>query len=415
MIQVNEYMLGLPGNYLFSEVANRVAVFRKEHPEVHLISMGIGDVTRPLPQAVIEAMAMAVDEMGSAHTFRGYGPEQGYSFLREAILEHDFLSRHIRLTREDIFISDGCKSDMGHFGKVLSQEAKVALTDPVYPVYADVNAMEGRAGSWSESAARWNRLIYLPCSAENNFIPSLPDSPVDLIYLCFPNNPTGTTLTREELKKWVDYALENKALILFDAAYEAFITDADVPHSIYEIDGALNCAVEFRSFSKTAGFTGIRCGYTVVPSSVLVYSAKGEPVSLNKCWNRMQSSTFNGVSYVTQRGAAAVYSSEGRQQCLENITYYRENARLIRQTLSDLGYRVAGGVNAPYIWFSTPDGLSSWQFFQQMLEEIGVIGTPGSGFGPSGEGYMRLTAFGSREQTLEAMERLIKWKKMLHK
>jgi LL-diaminopimelate aminotransferase len=408
MVLVNEEYLKLQGRYLFSEIAGKVNTFKSMNPEAKLISMGIGDVTRPLVGAVIEAMHKAVDEMASAKTFRGYGPEQGYKFLIEKIVKSDFEPRGVQLDLDEVFVSDGCKSDMGNIGGILAKDITVAVTDPVYPVYVDTNVMDGRSGNLNETG-NWNNIVYFPCTAENNFIPSLPEKPVDVIYLCFPNNPTGTTLTKDQLKVWVDFALRTGALILYDAAYEAFITEKEVPHSIYEIEGAKNCAIEFRSFSKTAGFTGIRCGYTVVPKSVFAKTATGENVALNGLWNRRQTTKFNGVSYVTQKAAEAVYSPEGKAQCSENIAYYLKNASLVRDCLTGLGLEVFGGVNAPYIWFKTPKGLDSWTFFDRMLSEIHVVGTPGVGFGPSGEGYIRLTAFGSRENTIEAMNRFRNW------
>lgn len=404
-VVVNEQFLALPGSYLFSEVARRVKVFQSQHPEVDLVRMGIGDVTRPLPEAVVKAMHLAVEEMSAAESFKGYGPEQGYAFLREKIVAHDFAARGLNITPEDVFISDGCKSDMGNIGNILGVGNLVAVTDPVYPVYVDANVMDGRAGELNKSGA-WNRITYLHCGADNRFVPELPKRPVDIIYLCFPNNPTGTTLATNELKKWVDYALETGALILFDAAYEAFIVEKDVPHSIYEIPGAERCAIEFRSFSKTAGFTGLRCGYTVVPRSLVIKATDGRDVLLNALWNRRQSTKFNGVSYVTQKAAEAVYSPEGMAQCKANIAYYLENAALIRNGLQSMGWEVYGGVNAPYIWFRTPDGSDDWSFFDRLLSEVNVVSTPGSGFGPSGQGYLRLTAFGTRASTLEGVKRL---------
>jgi LL-diaminopimelate aminotransferase len=409
MALVNENYLRLHGRYLFSEIARKVNVFKTIHPEAKLIPMGIGDVTKPLAGAVIDAMHKAVNEMSVGSTFRGYGPEQGYRFLVEKIIASDYEPRGVHLEPDEVFVSDGCKSDMGNIGDILAQDNVVAVTDPVYPVYVDTNVMDGRSGILSESGG-WSNIVYLPCTAENNFIPELPDKHVDIIYLCFPNNPTGTTLTKTELKIWVDYALKTGALILYDAAYEAFITEKNVPHSIYEIKGAKQCAIEFRSFSKTAGFTGLRCGYTVVPKEVLAGSRSGEKVAVNALWNRRQTTKFNGVSYITQRAAEAVYSPEGQAQCAENIAYYLENASIIRSSLLEMGLEVFGGVNAPYIWFKTPEGLGSWKFFDRMLYETNVIGTPGVGFGPSGEGYLRLTAFGSREDTLEAMARFKNWK-----
>lgn len=408
MALVNENYLKLGGRYLFSEIAGKVNAFKVSHPDAKMISMGIGDVTKPLAGAVVDAMHQAVNEMASANTFRGYGPEQGYRFLVEKIIKFDFESRGIHLDPDEVFVSDGCKSDMGNIGGILAKDNIIAVTDPVYPVYVDTNVMDGRSGVLNENG-NWSDIVYLPCTAENKFIPSLPSKQVDIIYLCFPNNPTGTTLTKTELKVWVDYALTTGALILFDAAYEAFITEESVPHSIYEIDGAKKCAIEFRSFSKTAGFTGLRCGYTVVPKELVISTRSGEKVALNALWNRRQTTKFNGVSYVTQKAAEAVYSQEGRAQCLENIAYYLKNASLVRESLLNMGLEVFGGVNAPYIWFKTPQGIDSWSFFDRMLNELHVIGTPGVGFGPSGEGYVRLTAFGSRENTIEAMSRFKNW------
>jgi len=408
MVLVNENFLSLPGNYLFSEINKKVMAFRSRYPDAELIRMGIGDVTRPLAKAVIDAMHQAVSEMSDENTFRGYGPEQGYDFLIKKIIENDFLPRGVNILPEEVFISDGCKSDMGNIGGLFDRENVVAVTDPVYPVYVDSNVMDGRAGQL-QASGMWNKVVYLPCTAENGFIPALPDKPADIIYLCYPNNPTGTTLTKAELKKWVDYALETGSLVLFDAAYEAFIAEDTIPHSIYEIDGAKECAIEFRSFSKKAGFTGIRCGYTVVPKVLTVKSAANGKVCLNALWNRRQTTKFNGVSYITQRAAEAVYTPEGKKQCDENSAYYMKNAAIIRSGLKKIGFNVYGGVNAPYIWFSTPDNSGSWHFFDRMLREIHVIGTPGVGFGPSGEGYIRLTAFGSREDTIAAMKRFESW------
>jgi len=407
-MQLNEHFLGLHGSYLFSEIARRVNLFQEMEPEVQLIRMGIGDVTRPLVPAVIEAMHLAVEEMGQTETFKGYGPERGYLFLREQVVKHDFEARGISLSPDDIFISDGCKSDMGNIGDILGVENKVVVTDPVYPVYVDANVMDGRAGGCLTGGVR-EKLVYLSCEPENGFVPALPAEPVDIIYLCFPNNPTGLTLTKDQLKVWVDYAMESGALILFDAAYEAFITDPDVPHSIYEIPGAERCALEFRSFSKTAGFTGLRCGYTVVPSTVFYKASNGQSVSLNALWNRRQSTKFNGVSYITQRAAEAVYTPEGQAQCKANIVYYLDNAALIRQGLTKLGWEIHGGLNAPYIWFKTPDGSDDWHFFDRLLKEAQVVSTPGSGFGPAGRGFLRLTAFGSHEATVVGMQRLQTW------
>jgi LL-diaminopimelate aminotransferase len=408
MAQVNENFLKVSESYLFVEVARRIRAYQEAHPEAKIIKMGIGDVTRPIVPAVINALHKAVDEMGTAEGFHGYGPEQGYAFLRETILKHDYTDRGIHLEADEIFISDGAKSDTGNIGDILGTGNTVAVTDPVYPVYVDTNVMGGRAGELLDS--RYNKITYMPCTRENGFVPALPDHPVDIIYLCFPNNPTGTTLTRAQLKVWVDYALKNDALILFDAAYEAFITESDVPHSIYELEGAEQCAIEFRSLSKTAGFTGLRCGYTVVPKAVTARKADGTRISLNKLWLRRQSTKFNGTAYIIQRAAEAVFSPEGQQQIMANIEYYRANARTMKETFESIGIEAYGGVNSPYVWIKTPNGLGSWEFFDCLLDECHVVGTPGVGFGPSGEGYFRLTAFATQEATREAMERIRNWK-----
>lgn len=399
MASINENYTNLPGNYLFAEIARRVRAYQRLHPKEELIHLGIGDVTQPLCPAVIAAMHQAVDEMGHQETFRGYGPEQGYAFLRTAILTHDFLPRGVALSIDEIFVSDGAKSDCGNIGDIFSRDNVVAVCDPVYPVYVDANAMAGRAGTYLRDSARWSGIYYMPATAENGFAPELPHIPVDLIYLCSPNNPTGAALNRAQLQAWVDYANEAQAVILFDAAYEAFITQEDIPHSIYEIPGAKTCAVEFRSFSKTAGFTGNRCAYTVVPMELI---RQGH--SLNALWSRRQATKFNGVSYVVQRGAEAVYSSQGRQQVRESISLYQENARVLRDGLSDAGLTVYGGINAPYLWFRAP--TDSWQFFDHLLHQAGVVTTPGAGFGPSGEGYIRVTAFGGAEDTKAAVDRI---------
>ncbi|HOQ37368.1 MAG TPA: LL-diaminopimelate aminotransferase [Acetivibrio sp.] len=411
MAFINENYLKLQGSYLFSEIARRVNKFKEENPDAKIIRLGIGDVTRPLAPAVIEAMHKAVDEMSKEETFRGYGPEQGYSFLINKVIENDYLPRGIKLSEDEVFISDGAKSDTGNIQEIFGLNNTIAVTDPVYPVYVDSNVMAGRTGVYTESG-HFEKITYLPCTADNNFIPEIPKHKVDMIYLCFPNNPTGMTLTKKELKKWVDYAKENKAIILYDSAYEAFIQEDDVPHSIYEVEGAKEVAIEFRSFSKTAGFTGTRCAYTVVPKEVVAYTSSGEPHPLNKLWNRRQTTKFNGVPYIIQQGAAAVYTPEGQKQIKATIDYYMTNAKIIKKGLEDVGLTVFGGVNAPYIWLKTPAGLSSWEFFDKLLKEINVVGTPGSGFGPSGEGYFRLTAFGSRENTEEAVERFRKGLKL---
>lgn len=405
MAYLNDNFLKLPGNYLFADIAKKVKTYTTEHPDVKLIRLGIGDVTRPLPQACLTAMHKAVDELASSDTFRGYGPEQGYDFLIQAIIKHDFQSRGIDINADEIFVSDGAKSDTGNIGDILGKNNLVGVTDPIYPVYIDSNVMGGRAGFLGTNGL-WDNITYFPCSEENNFIPSLPNKRLDIVYLCFPNNPTGTTLTRAQLKKWVDYALENDTLILFDAAYEAFIQENDVPHSIFEIEGARKCAIEFRSFSKTAGFTGVRCGYTIIPREVTAFDEKGNRHALNSLWNRRQCTKFNGASYITQRGAEAVFSEEGQQQVRETIDYYRANASLMRQGLEEVGLHVYGGINSPYLWLRVPQGLTSWQFFDHLLYDLHIVSTPGVGFGPSGEGYLRLTAFGNKEECKEAMSRI---------
>ncbi len=399
MAKINDNYLKLPGAYLFSTVARKAAEFAEAHPDRELIKMSIGDVTKPLAPAVIEAMHKAVDEMGTAEGFRGYGPEQGYDFLRNKIVEKDYKARGIDLEPDEVFISDGAKSDCGNIGDIFSVDNKVAVCDPVYPVYVDTNAMAGRAGDYV--GEHWNNLYYMPCTEENGFMPELPKEKVDIIYLCFPNNPTGVAATREQLKPWIEYAKQNGAVILYDSAYEAFITNPDVPHSIYEIEGAKEVAIEFRSFSKTAGFTGTRCAYTVVP-----HTLKIDGTELNSLWNRRQCTKFNGVPYVIQRAAEAVYSEDGQRETKEAIAYYLENAKIIRAALTEAGLTVYGGENAPYIWAKTPGGLKSWEFFDKILDEAGVVTTPGSGFGPSGEGFVRLTAFSTKENTIKAMEKI---------
>jgi LL-diaminopimelate aminotransferase len=404
MALINENYLKLPGSYLFAEIAKRVSAFKSQHPEADIIRLGIGDVTRPLVPAVIDAMHNAVSEMSQAGSFRGYGPEQGYSFLIQKIIEQDFAPRGVTLQEDEVFISDGSKSDVGNIQEIFGVNNKVAITDPVYPVYLDTNVMAGRTGAFVDGI--FSGVVYLPCNAENHFIPELPSERVDLIYLCVPNNPTGTTLSKDELQKWVDYARANRSIILFDAAYEAYIQEEDIPHSIYEIEGAKDVAIEFRSFSKTAGFTGTRCAFTVVPKSVMAYAADGTAHSLNKLWNRRHTTKFNGTPYIIQKGAAAIYTAEGQAQIKEVIGYYMTNAKLIREGLQNLGIQTFGGVNAPYIWLKTPDNMDSWDFFDKLLTEVNIVGTPGTGFGPSGAGYFRLTAFGNRESTLEAIERM---------
>ncbi|MCR4436623.1 MAG: LL-diaminopimelate aminotransferase [Clostridiales bacterium] len=404
MAYVNENHLKLPGNYLFAEIGKRVNLFKNDHPEAKIIKLGIGDVTRPLPAACIDAMHRAVDEMGREETFRGYPEYEGYDFLIQKIIEYDYLKRGIHIEADEVFVSDGAKSDTANIQELFGSDNIIAVTDPVYPVYVDSNAMAGRTGVYGADG-KWSKVVYLPCTAENNFVPQLPDAKVDMIYLCFPNNPTGMTLTKAQLKKWVDYAKANKSVILFDSAYEAYIHEEDVPHSIFEVEGAREVAVEFRSFSKTAGFTGTRCAYTVIPKEVKVFAPDGEAQSLNRLWYRRQATKFNGVSYIVQRGAEAVYTEQGQKQIKATIGYYMENARIIRDGLKSIGIQVFGGVNAPYIWLKTPDGMDSWAFFDKLLSEANIVGTPGSGFGPSGRGYFRLTAFGGRESTEEAVER----------
>ena len=401
MFTANGFYSQLHGSYLFYEVGKRAAAFSKAHPEAKIIRMGIGDVTRPLVPAVIEAMHKAVDDMSRAETFHGYGPDFGYDFLREVILRRDYIGRGVDLELDEIFVSDGAKCDVGNIQEIFSQDCVVAVTDPVYPVYVDTNVMAGRAGEYVEGKG-WNKIIYMPCRKENHFLPELPKERVDLIYLCFPNNPSGVGISRGELAKWVNYALENHSVILYDAAYEAFISEDGMPHSIFEIEGAEQCAIEFRSFSKTAGFTGTRCAFTVIPKALTVNG-----VSLNKLWNRRQSTKMNGVSYVIQRGAEAVYSEEGMREVKANIAYYLNNAKVIREGLSAAGFTVYGGVNSPYVWLKTPEGLTSWEFFDLLLQKAGIVGTPGSGFGMGGEGYFRLTAFNTAENTKKAVERII--------
>ena len=401
MAKINSNYQKLPGSYLFREIARRTAVYTDAHPEAKMIKMGIGDVTRPLIPSVIAAMHEAVEEMAHAETFRGYGPEQGYDFLRELIAEHDFRARGVEIDIDEIFVSDGAKSDCGNIGDILSVDNKIAVCDPVYPVYVDTNAMAGRAGDYDHEAQGWTNIYYMPTTAENGFVPALPTEKVDVIYICSPNNPTGTVLNADQLKVWVDYANANDAIIMFDAAYERFITEPGIPHSIYEIDGAKTCAIEFRSFSKTAGFTGVRCGYTVVPKALV-----REGVALNGMWNRRQTTKFNGTAYIIQRGAAAIYSEQGNKEIEATLDYYRENARVIKEGLAECGLEVYGAVNSPYVWCKTPNGMGSWDFFNLLLEQANVITTPGAGFGPSGEGYIRLTAFGDAEASREAVARI---------
>lgn len=401
MIKINENYLRLEGSYLFSEIARRVTTYKTGHPEANIIRLGIGDVSRPLALPCIEAMHKAVDEMQNTNSFRGYGPEQGYDFLLNAIVINDYNDYGIDINIDEVFVSDGSKSDTGNIIDILSSDNIVAITDPVYPVYVDTNIMAGRVVNGQS-----NNIVFLPCTEENNFVPELPYTKVDIIYLCFPNNPTGTTLTRSQLKVWVDYAKENKALILFDAAYEAFITEEDVPHSIYEIEGAKEVAIEFRSFSKTAGFTGTRCAYTVIPKSVMGYTSTGTEFSINKLWNRRHTTKFNGVPYIIQRAAEACYSEKGRQEIRETIDYYLQNAKILRNILIEKGMLVYGGVNSPYLWVKAPIGIGSWEYFNFLLENLNIVTTPGVGFGKCGDGYLRFSALGKREDVLEAEKRI---------
>ncbi len=405
MARVNEHYLKLTASYLFSEIARRVKTFQAAHPDARLIRLGIGDITDPLPSSVVRALHAAVDEMARAESFRGYGPETGYEFLLELIARHDYGARGVPVAPDEIFVSDGGKSDGANIQEIFDGGCTVAVTDPVYPVYLDSNVMAGRTGA-ADAAGRYDRVVYLPCTAENGFEPALPDRAVDLVYLCFPNNPTGAALTRPALARWVDWARRQGAVLLYDAAYEAYIRDADIPHSIYEVEGARQVAIEFRSFSKSAGFTGTRCAYTVVPKEVQGKDAAGNAVSLNPLWFRRQSTKFNGVAYIIQRGAAAAYTEAGQREVRAAIDARMENGRIIREGLEATGLRVYGGRNAPYIWVKTPPGLSSWDFFDKLLNEAHVVGTPGAGFGPSGEGYFRLTAFGRRAEAEEAVERI---------
>ena len=410
MALVNDHFLKLPNNYLFADIAKKVNAFKATHPNAHVISLGIGDVTQPLAPAVIEAIHKAADEMAVQATFRGYGPEQGYDFLREAILKNDFLPRGIHLDINEIFVNDGAKSDTGNIQELVRWDNSIGVTDPIYPVYIDSNVMIGRAGVKDEEG-RWSNVLYMPCTAENGFVPQIPDRRVDVIYLCYPNNPTGTVISKSELRKWVNYALKNDTLIFYDAAYQAYIQDDDIPHSIYEIRGARKCAIEFHSYSKTAGFTGVRCGYTVVPKEVTAATLTGERIPLNPLWNRRQCTKFNGTSYISQRAAEATYTPEGKQQIRQTIDYYMQNAHRMLETLRGLGFACYGGENAPYIWVKTPGSSSSWSFFEEMLYGAHVVCTPGVGFGPAGEGYVRFTAFGSQDQTSEALQRIERWLK----
>ena len=401
MFKINENYLKLPGSYLFSTIGRKVQAYSKANPDNKIIRLGIGDVTQPLAPAIIEALHKAVDEMGAAETFHGYAPDLGYEFLRSAIAEGDYHSRGCDISIDEIFISDGAKCDSGNIQEIFGLDNKIAVCDPVYPVYVDTNVMAGRTGSYNTETETWSDVIYMPCTAENGFAPMLPKETPDLIYLCFPNNPTGSTITRDQLQVWVDYANKNGAVIIYDAAYEAYISEDNVPHSIYECDGARTCAIELRSFSKNAGFTGVRLGFTVIPKDL-----KQGDVSLNALWARRHGTKYNGAPYIVQRGGEAVYSPEGKAQLKDQVAYYMRNAATIYKGLEEAGYTVSGGVNAPYIWLKTPDKMTSWEFFDYLLEKANVVGTPGAGFGPSGEGYFRLTAFGSYENTVEAINRI---------
>lgn len=403
MFKINENYLKLPGSYLFSTIGKKVNAYTSANPDKKIIRLGIGDVTLPLAPVVIDTLHKAVDEMGVQNTFKGYAPDLGYEFLRKAIVDNDFKARGVDIALDEIFVSDGAKSDTGNIGDIFDKDNVVAVGDPVYPVYVDTNAMAGRAGDYDAKAEKWTNLIYMPCLEENGFAPQIPEKTPDLIYLCFPNNPTGATITKDKLQEWVDYALKVGAVILYDAAYEAYISEENVAHSIYECEGAKACAIEFRSFSKNAGFTGTRLGYTVVPKEL-----KCGDVSLNSLWARRHGTKFNGAPYIIQKAGASIYTEEGKKQTKEMVGYYMKNAKVILEGLKEAGYSVSGGVNAPYIWLKTPNNMTSWEFFDYLLENANVVGTPGSGFGPSGEGYFRLTAFGSYENTLEAIERIKK-------
>ena len=405
MAIINEHYLKLKAGYLFPEIGRRVNEFAASNPGKNIIRMGIGDVTQPLVPSVVKAFHEGVDEMAQSSTFKGYGPEQGYAFLREAIAKNSYHNRGVDIPADDIFISDGSKCDTGNIQEVFGHNNKIAICDPVYPVYADTTVMAGKTGD-CQANGYYDGIIYMPCTKENGFIPELPTEIPDLIFLCFPNNPTGTVASKEELKKWVDFAIENKSIILYDAAYEAFIQDDDIPHSIYEIEGAKNVAIEFRSFSKTAGFTGTRCAFTVIPKELMAYDSEGNPHPVKPLWNRRHTTKFNGVSYPVQKAAAAIFTEEGKKEVAKVIAYYMENARIMKESLAAAGFEVFGGENAPYIWVKTKNGMKSWEFFDNLLNEANVVGTPGSGFGPAGEGYFRFSAFADRENVLEAMKRI---------
>lgn len=403
MLKMNRNYLKLPGNYLFSTIAEKVNAYQNENPDLDIIRIGIGDVTQPLAPAIIEAMHNAVNEMAHAETFRGYAPEQGYEFLRNIIAQSDYRNRGVRIEADEIFVSDGAKCDSGNIQEIFAQDNRIAVCDPVYPVYVDTNVMAGRTGEYNSAAEKFENVIYMPCTEENHFVPELPQETPDIIYLCFPNNPTGEVITKDQLQNWVDYANKTGAVIIYDAAYEAYITQEDIPHSIYECEGARTCAIELRSFSKNAGFTGVRLGFSVVPKDLV-----RDGISLHSLWFRRQGTKYNGTPYIVQRAGEAVYSKAGQEQLKAQMEYYRENADMIFHGLRNAGYTVYGGVNSPYIWMKTPGGLTSWEFFDTLLSEAHVVGTPGSGFGPCGEGYFRLTAFGSHENTRRAIERIKK-------
>ena len=403
MVKINENYLKLPGSYLFSTIAQKVAAYTEAHPEADIIRLGIGDVTQPIAPAIIDAVHKAADEMGTPEGFHGYAPDLGYEFLRSKIAKEDFQARGCDISADEIFVSDGAKCDCGNIQEIFSLDNRIAVCDPVYPVYVDSNVMAGRGGVYDAATERFTDIIYMPCTAENNFAPELPSETPDLIYLCFPNNPTGSTLTKEQLQQWVDYANKNGAVILYDAAYEAYISKENIPHSIYECDGARTCAIEFRSFSKNAGFTGMRLGFTVVPKDL-----KCQDVMLHTLWARRHGTKYNGAPYIIQKAGEAVYSPEGKAQLKKQVAYYMQNAHVIYDGLKSAGYTVSGGVNSPYIWMKTPDNMTSWEFFDYLLEHANVVGTPGSGFGPSGEGYFRLTAFGTYENTVKAVDRMKK-------
>lgn len=403
MFKVNNNYLKLQGSYLFSTIGKKVNAYAQANPDKKIIRLGIGDVTQPLAPAIIQTMHSAVDEMGDAATFRGYAPDLGYEFLRNAIVENDYKSRGCDISADEIFVSDGAKCDSGNIQEIFSTENKIAVCDPVYPVYVDTNVMAGRTGTFDAESGTWSDVIYMPCTADNNFAPELPSQVPDLIYLCFPNNPTGSTITKDQLQVWVDYANKNGAVIIYDAAYEAYISEEDVPHSIYECEGARTCAIELRSFSKNAGFTGVRLGFTVIPKEI-----KAGDVTLHSLWARRHGTKYNGAPYIVQRAGEAVYSKDGKAQLAQQVAYYMNNAAYIYTGLKEAGYTVSGGVNAPYIWLKAPQEMTSWEFFDHLLEKANVVGTPGSGFGPSGETYFRLTAFGSYENTVEAIERIKK-------